>query len=94
MNINVMFKYKVSSYHKYSYRYRDDFGDIEFKTENNRWTKIFDGFELTKFLSTRFSNSDNFEISFVDNKIIIDCFDPTTGETSIEILTIKEKNIE
>ena len=33
MNINAMFKYKVSSYHKYSYRYIDDFGDIEFKTE-------------------------------------------------------------
>jgi len=94
MNICVMCKYKVSSYHKYSYRYRDDFGYIEFKNEKNRWTKTFDGFELIKFLSTRFSNSDNFEISFVDNKIIFDCFDPMTGETSIETLTIKEKNFE
>lgn len=94
MNINAMFKYKVSSYHKYSYRYIDDFGDIEFKTGKNRWTKSFNGFELIKFLSTRLSSSDVFEISFVDNKIIIDCFDPTIGETSIETLTIKEKNIE
>ena len=57
-------------------------GDINFSDGYDESERIDEGGELAAALASCLLDKDFSEITFGDNKIIIEFFDPTTGESS------------
>ena len=84
MEFNIYNKYKVKVINNYSYQDPETSttGDIDFSEGCDESERIDEGGDFAASLACCLLDKDFSEITFGDNKIIIEFFDPTSGESS------------
>lgn len=86
MSICIYCKYDVSCLTKYTYLNEE--GD--FAEGVSTFSKVMDGGELMEILINCLKDSDISTIRFLNNRIIVDNFDPHSGETSLTEIKFTE----
>ena len=84
MEFNIYNKYKVKVINNYSYQDPETSTprDISFSEGYDESERIDEGGDFAAALASCLLDKDFSEINFEDNKIIIEFFDPTSGESS------------
>ena len=86
MNIYVDCEYDVSCLTKYTYLNED--GDFADGTSN--FSKVMYGGELIEILINCLKDYDVYTVHFANNRIIVESFDPHSGETSVTEIDFTE----
>ena len=83
MKFNIYNKYKIKVINKYSYQDPETSiaGEIDFSECCDESERIEEGGEFASNLASCLLDKDFSDITFEDNKIIIEFFDPTSGES-------------
>lgn len=83
MEFNIYNKYKVKVINNYSYQDPETStpGDISFSEGCDESERIDEGGDFASALACCLLDKDFSGITFGDNKIIIEFFDPTSGES-------------
>ena len=82
MEIFIFGNYKVKYKNKYSYILDKIDDEYLFSNDKAEWVKEMDGYSFIKFLIGLIEDREFFSIVTNENLIIIDHFDPCSGETS------------
>lgn len=96
MKVDIYSKYKVKVYSKWSYISEEDSepGDIVFKKDKYEKEHILYGSELLNIIGKDLLDNNISELSAKGNKIIIEIFNPSTGESETTKIEIERINNE
>lgn len=92
-NINIYEDYKIKVWTKYNYISQEDStpNDIVFSEADDYTEEVVNGGMLLEIVRLKLSDSDISSFSFIRNEIIIENFDPTSGECSTTVIKLRRK---
>lgn len=93
MSICVLYNYKVKFKQKRSYQDNDpEFEQAPFIVETNKWQRTMPGFELLNYIMKVVQDTNMFEIHFGTDNVVIELFDPWTGNSEDITISWEEKD--